>query len=392
MKHLNKAALRLCLLLLGLIAQRALAQGRINDATLGSPVCPGRTYLYSVSTDASSSGCSFNWTINGGQIVGGAGSALVQVVWNNLPTGPGNPTSLQVSVTGCTISASSRVYGPLSVFVRSLSQTAIGSISVSGDVSFGSTTPVTLSIPQVAVPSNGAPVLASGYYWIIPQGWQYADGQVSDGSSPVLINNGNGNSITVTPAAGTGGTVTVRAADTSCGFNGPTSTVSSQSLPASTAITRSLPTVRLVSNRTPTGGNLPLTCGDGGDFQWRAELVGAPAGGSLNGYTWNVSGVAQSFCCLGTAAPGIYVTGRPGTGSISLQTTYCRSGACTQVPVTPVTVTVGTQVATPTVGGLPQPMGAVQVLCGPTTVTASAPGATDYVWEATGGLLVNGSS
>ncbi|OON67741.1 hypothetical protein B0919_16195 [Hymenobacter sp. CRA2] len=386
------------LLLLGLLAQGAAGQG-INDPTNGQPVCPGRTYLYSVTTAASSGGCSYTWTINGGQIVNGVGTALVSVVWNDVPTGPGNPTSLQVQATGCVNSTSSQLYGPKSVFVRSLSQTAIGPVTVSGDVGFGNnaTGSVTLSVPQVSVPgpANSPTVLASGYYWTIPQFWQFPNGQPSDGTTAVLINNYSGNSIAVTPTPGTGGTVTVRAADTSCGFNGPTSTVSSQSLAASATVTRPVPTLRIVTDRTPNGGNLTLSCGDQTDYHFRPAYDPLPTGGSFTNYSWSAGGVLQLVSGGNTAAPVLVASGGSGTGTAGLQGTYCRNGACAPAPTmaTPVTVSVVAQVAQPTLSGLPQPQpGAVQVLCQPATITASAPGATSYAWTTTGSMRVNGAT
>jgi hypothetical protein len=313
--------------------------------------------------------------VNGGQIVSGAGTGLINVVWNNTPTSSSNQTSLQVNVTGCSNTASSQLYGPKAIFVRSLSQTAIGPVSVSGDVSFGSNSPVTLSIPPVNVPMPTGSVTtpASGYFWTIPQGWSYATGQVSDGSTPVLINNFNGNSIRVTPAPATGGTVTVRAADTSCGFNGPSSTVSSQSLPASTTITRPVPQPVIISNRTPNGGPITLFCGQ--LLQDEQVRVGPVAAGGFSNYNFSISGVVGSSGGLNSATPSLFVTG-PGTGTIGLSATYSRNGASTSVSAPVVTVTVRPEVAPVTL----KPIGSVCPGRPVRLEVTPVPGAAFYRW------------
>lgn len=220
---------------------------------------------------------------------------------------------------------------------------------MSGDVTFGNNGngTVTLSILQVQVPmpQGQAAVPATGYYWTLPVGWKFAsfgNTSTSDGSTPVLLNNPGAYNILVTPSGDTGGTATVRAADTSCGFNNPTSTVSSVSQPASTTVVRTLPTLSI---GTDTPLPTPLACGDTRDFGFRADASNVPAGGFFSSYSWTASnnwGVPNPTA----QRPGIRPSGSSGS-TVTLSGTYTRNGFPTTVTASPRTFTHSNQASKP---------------------------------------------
>ena len=365
-----------CMLLLLLIgfAQQANGQQKptITNTNGTNPFCPGKTYSFTAVPAAGASCNTYSWEIEGGQLTSsnGTNSPLMSVVWNDIPGGTGT-TRLRVTVSGCNVTAANGFSDYTTAFVQSLSQTTPAQISINGGILFGDVATITLSVALVKIPQpSGQPDrYASGYSWVIPNGWRYADGSVSNGTTPKLLNTPNSNSIQVTPSAGGGGTATVRAVDTACGSNNPTSTVSSTSRPSSTTITRTLPTVRIVSNNAPN----PITCGDRTNYGFRAEVSGAQSGGTFI-YSW--SAPSWTVNSPTSQTPGIIPSGGSGT-TISLQVTYSRNGATTALPVSPVTFNYSGQTAAPVFTQFGD-------MCKGTTRTfavAPVPGATSYTWQ-----------
>lgn len=392
MKHILSAFLLLALLWEQLPA-RAQNKVTINNPYGAQPVCPGRTYTYTAIPASGSSNCTYQWVQSAGVTLQDANNtnfAQMRVAWPDVTWSGNHEGTLQVVASNCSNTAGNTSSEVLRVYIRSITNKPIGPITVGGDLSFGSTGVLTLSIPRVeVVPADGNAVpprvqeFAGGYTWTIPAGWQYVrgGGNITSNGGPQYFADATAYNMQVLPTAqGTSASLTVTAKDAVCDGQGSTGTVSA---PAQLTVQRPLPTVRIISDRTPTGGNLTLGCGDRTDYHFRPGVSGVQPGGSLS-YFWSTGGQMQTVCCANTATPVLVPSGQTGQGSINLQASYTRNGASAPVPVDGVVVTVQPQVATPTFTR------SSPSVCPGQTVrfTVEAPGASEYEWTLPQGFSV----
>ena len=376
------------LLLLLLLSLTTQAQVNIVDPVNGETICPGVTYVYGAKTTASSAGCSYDWTIGkNGTITSRTDQSTVSVIWKDVPK-KDPETWLQVATTTCTTSASNTTSPKFSPFVRSISQTSIGPITIIlnntiiNSVPFGDVVSVRLRVPQanVPMPDGQPPLSALAYDWTIPRNWRHEDGTVSDGVTSRRYNRNGAFEITVTTSAGDGGTVSVQAIETTCAPN-----ITRTGL-ATLEVNRQLPTVRIVSNGAPSA----IACGDQTNYGFRAEATGTQPGGTYT-YKWSASNWTVTNPT--SQAPGIIPNGSAGT-LIILDVVYFRNGASTPliVPAFPIALA---KLASLTTSPSLAPIGtsdSLPTLCGARQYTASSPGATDYEWETSGGITVNGGT
>lgn len=222
--------------------------------------------------------------------------------------------------------------------------------------------------------------------WTIPSGWLWPDGTVSNGT-PRLFNSRSdiNNRIRVTPpasacAGGSAPVIRVRGVDTECLVGAAPGYMPTKSAERTLAINCIVPALNIISNRTPGGGPITLFCGERLENERVRPNIGTlPNGGAFENYSFGIFGVVKSYCCLGTATPGLYVD-QVGSGSVSLSATYSRNGASTIVSASAVTVTVRPELATPvfvTTNGDLCPGNTKRFEVRP------VPGATGYNWTVT---------
>ncbi|NVO30766.1 hypothetical protein [Hymenobacter lapidiphilus] len=385
-----------------LVSQAQQSTIKINDPFNGLPACTGVPILYSVQPQTQgvgTNGCSAIWTIKGGRQYQTNqttvdGPLVIQVVWDDLPTSDSNPPSLTVQTRNCSNPAVN-ASAPLPVVTRSLATTSVGPISLNGavfngEIPFGDNTVVTLSVPQVRLPYPAATNrtdFAGSYEWTIPAGWQF------EGFSGTTART-NTNSVRVIPSPAGAGSISVRALDTFCNSYLLAGQNVSRTQPFVQPVTRPVPPLRIISDQTPQGGNISLFCGQ--NLQNVRPGAGTlPAGGSFGNYQFAVSGIVNSFCCLNTATPGVFLRPGGGTGTINLQATYTRNGVSATVTAPPIVVQVNPQVATPTAFTSPAiGSGNNFAVCAndqPLFRFAAVAGATGYSWEFPAGFTVVGN-
>lgn len=224
---------------------------------------------------------------------------------------------------------------------------------------------------------------------------------VSDGTSPHRVNyNSNsgqaGNQLSVTSAAGNGGTISVRAINNNC-VGASAGLVSSTSQPYNIDVTRTTPQLTIISDKSPNGGNFTLFCGDQSDYHFRSANITPLAGGVIDNYVFNFKGVGVINPTGDVPGPNpvTYFTGATGTAGVDLSARYTRNGASTSIYASNVAITVQSppqpiitsSVASPGPGLYPLLCGSSATL---TLSTTSVPGVTSYTWTATHGLGING--
>ncbi|OON67744.1 hypothetical protein [Hymenobacter sp. CRA2] len=123
------------------------------------PVCPGRPYTYTAVPASGSSSCAYTWQPSSGvslQNPNGTTAAIMSVAWPDVTWFGNHEATLQVAASNCSNSAGNTVSEQLKVYIRSITNKPIGPITTSGDLGFGSTGVLTLSIPPVeVVPADG---------------------------------------------------------------------------------------------------------------------------------------------------------------------------------------------------------------------------------------------
>ncbi len=156
------------------------------------------SYVASVSnfTACSVNACHFKWEVTNG-IISGTGNTVyeavgltsIDVIWNNHN---GNGTVKVTLSNGPTCSNCPNIFSTISIPIRYLGP--VGNISINGTPHSGSvsvpcgSTPMTVSVFPVTNATN--------YNWILPSGWTQS---------------GSGNSVTITPSPGIGGSISVLA-------------------------------------------------------------------------------------------------------------------------------------------------------------------------------------
>ncbi|UYZ61961.1 hypothetical protein [Hymenobacter weizhouensis] len=165
------------------------------------------------------------------------------------------------------------------------------------------------------MPQGQATLPAQAYDWVIPRGWRHEDGTVSDGATPRRYNRSGAFEIIVTTSGDTGGTISVRAIDTTCDPNATRTTL------ATREETRQLPTVCIGSNGAPA----TIFCGDQTDYGFRADVSGSQPGGRITGYAWSVLGAGWNLTNASAATPTIIPSGTSGA-TITLVASYERNG------------------------------------------------------------------
>lgn len=369
-----------------LLPSRASAQPDQLGNANGTFLCPNKQYNLSSSTTPSSNSCSVNWTVTNGMTLlqNPTTAGLMQIMLNDIP---GGMAIVRTAYTNCSNTTANGNSPPLTIYIRSITNVALGAItlnnSTSGNLDFGSTAQVALEVPLLTIPRNAsdpnsnATISASGYEWTIPAGWTWPDGSISNGTPRLFtfpaVNVPNRVVVTPPAAACAGGAVPVvkvRAVDTECSIGAQASYVPTKSAEKTLTINCVTPPLLIVTNATPQGGPVSLFCGQ--------NLDGLRASSTATGFSnfnFTGSGVVSVSGGQGTGVPNPTISG-PGTGTIGLTANYIRNGASTTVTATPVTVTVQATVAPITLQPIP-------ASCPGQTIrltAASVPGATAYAW------------
>lgn len=384
------------LLLFLLLAQSPLTFGQvINSSNNGGDVCPNRVYTYSINTS-----CLVNWAVTGGTIQGASTNTnRISVIWNDIPTVQSTTpfsTNVRATLSGC---SNPPLVQPASVFVSSISNVTPGPLTINGAavfrqhaLPFGDNAALTLRVPLVTLPQSSAravPLHALTYEWVIPVNWRYnGTNIVSDGVTPRRFSGSPqaGNQITVTPAPGTGGTISVRAVNNNC-INASTGPDNSLSQTLSLHVVRPTPSLTILSDRSPTGGNFTLNCGDQSDYRFRVVVGSIPSGGSFSNQAFRVSGqLAATGPLTGSNSVNTAFSGATGTAGISFQARYTRNGVSIDTEAPNVNVTIQSALTPISFASLPHR------LCNGESATLRVnpvPGATRYTWTlaASGQLL-----
>jgi hypothetical protein len=173
-----------------------LVPSQIQNAN-GTFLCPNKTYNFSSANASSSQGCSVFWNVGGGTapLSNPATAGLMQVWFNDVP---GGSASLFTTYSKCSVTAANGQSQLLTVYICSITNVALGALTLNGSTSgsrgleFGSTAPVTLEVPLLAIPRNAAEpnpavVLAEGYESTIPAGCLWPDRAVSTGPARLFL-------------------------------------------------------------------------------------------------------------------------------------------------------------------------------------------------------------
>jgi len=359
----------------------------------------------------------YNWTVAGGTITSGQGTNSINVIWNDVPTDKSTTpysTNVQVVVGGC---ASSTTVPAYNVFVSSISDQTPGPLTVNGtavgasySLPFGDTPILALRVPVVPVPisSGNTPYGAITYSWVIPSGWRYVTSSggvlaTSDGSTPRRYDNNStggtgyaGNAIYVQPAGNTPAppapaNISVQAINNNC-VGASAGADNSKSKVLSIPVTRTVPTLTIISDKSSSGGNFTLLCGDQSDYHFRSTSSGGPIGGSFDTYSFVFSGPITPTGTVNSATPATNFTGATGRVAVTLSARYTRNGSSTTLYASGVGIDVQA-LPTPTISGLPASApGKFPVICQSTTLTASSTGANSYSWSVTGDLTLSATT
>lgn len=122
------------LLLLLIQALPAWAQpSNINNPN-GTLLCPGRSYSFVASSQQSSSNCSVNWTVTGGTtlLTNPTTPGNMTVSFNDVP---GGTAILQTNFSNCSPSAANGTSQPLTIYIRSITNVALGTLTLNGSTS-----------------------------------------------------------------------------------------------------------------------------------------------------------------------------------------------------------------------------------------------------------------
>ena len=169
------------------------------------PVCPGEEITYTADIVGASPACVYKWTVTNGvfAIDGGTsweGGNMVTVIWDNQTSG-----SLKVETNSCSSSDYDGLTKTLTYKILCLKYEAPDYINGSDEVPFTSYSQ-NYACPTLYYPGINPPESVHSYRWLIPAGWAYPGGPVSDGTTPV---SGLSRSITVYPDETSGGVVKV---------------------------------------------------------------------------------------------------------------------------------------------------------------------------------------
>ncbi|WP_172798096.1 T9SS type A sorting domain-containing protein [Pontibacter akesuensis] len=232
-----------------------------------------------------------------------------------------------------------------------------------------STAPITLAIDRLQVPntpSQSAPyyphtLYADLYEWTLPNGWR-----TSDNKTGTFITSAY--SISVIPAAGSGGQVKVR------GYNYECSLYSSPRVDFYSNY--STLTIDREPQLAAAQGLAEVYCGDRTPITYTvASLPGAT-------YSWSLpqgwSGSSNSTTITVTPSGS-------GGGNIVATATF----TCTN-PVKTISSTAKVVAFNPNVKPVAFTAAPAYVCPGGTIFSASSPGATSYTWSTTGGMRING--
>jgi hypothetical protein len=306
----------------------------------------------------------------------------MQVKFNDVP---GGVATLKTQYTGCSNTAANGQSPLLTVYIRSITNWPMGQLtlngSTSGNIEFGSSSPVTLTVPLLAIPRNSndpnknLQIFAQAYEWTIPAGWLWPGGAVSTGA-PRLFNDPRAanNTITVTPPGNTCGggamQVKVKAVDTECLSGAQPGFVPTRSVDAQLNIHCVLPTLQIASNGAPD----VIRCGDVRDYGFRVVTQGGHPTGTFT-YSWSAPGwsLANSTAQL----PGIRPSGNNGT-IITLTGTYTRSGITAQLAPASLSIGYNNQTAAPVLNG---PNGFLLCYGESFQVTPSGNPGNQYYWD-----------
>ncbi|TGE19686.1 hypothetical protein [Hymenobacter elongatus] len=222
-------------LLLGLsplVPHLANAQPSGLSNTNGILLCPGKTYSFSTTSSPSTTDCAVNWVVNGGStlLTNPTTAGLMRVSFNDVP---GGSATVQTTYTGCNNTTANGQSPLLTVYIRSVTNRPLGTLTLngspSGNIEFGTTDQVTLEVPLLTIPRNSnepnpIPLVAEGYEWTIPSGWRWPDGSISNGAPRLFTTStmASPNRLLVVPSVNACGgstapTVRVRAVEYACG-------------------------------------------------------------------------------------------------------------------------------------------------------------------------------
>jgi hypothetical protein len=224
------------------------SQGVVISPSATFAVCPGVPTAYFAQLDPipqPSVNPTYSWEVINGTIQGGtfengvckvSGPAYstIWVTWNN----SNNTSSIKVTLSNCTNANYNGKFKYWEMPILSLEGITPSNISGLSSVPFNSTSE-TYSIAKLTFPKKGTGEneyqSVNSYKWLIPHGWTFSSGQVSDGVNPV---SGLTKSITVSPNPTSSGEIKVWGhSDCGPGYD---------SNPSSLTVSRVFPTINVV--------------------------------------------------------------------------------------------------------------------------------------------------
>lgn len=352
------------------------------------PQCPGNVISYSASpaggsASASYEGCSFKWSITSGRFLLTNSSndyttpnSTVDVIWDDVT----NKGQLRVTITSCNNKSNDGTPTTGGVIIKSIngvtpSQVKVNNVAkTSHHIDYCSTAPLTLAIDRISIPntpSSSNPSFSSTLYvdmyeWTLPTGWRTSDNKTGTFTTSSF-------SISVIPAAGSGGQVKVRGWNQECStFSSPR--VNFYSNYSTLTVTRDPQVGAITASRTN------LQCGDRSPVNFSVPTVtGATS------YTWSLP---QGWTISGSAT-GNSISAIPsgtGGGQVSVAANLTCSTPAKAVSSTPITINYNSNLPAPVFSSAPYDIGTTATSYSIAPVT----GATSYTWAASSNILING--
>lgn len=175
--------------------------------------CPGSFEVYSINIGSQTAGCSYNWEVVNGEILGGSLSGNVSTIYNQGTSvsikwsTTSNNGSIKITTTSCSSPSNNGIPKSNSYAIKSLNGVTPSAVTGDDNISPNIISNKSYSVNQVNYPTRGSsdlnPFPAEYYEWEIPSGW-------------TTISGGNTRTIVVQPNNYSGGTIRVRA-KSACG-------------------------------------------------------------------------------------------------------------------------------------------------------------------------------
>ena len=175
--------------------------------------CPGSFEVYSINIGSQTAGCSYNWEVVNGEILGGSLSGNVSTIYNQGTSvsikwsTTSNNGSIKTTTTSCSSPSNNGIPKSNSYAIKSLNGVTPSAVTGDDNISPNIISNKSYSVNQVNYPTRGSsdlnPFPVEYYEWEIPSGW-------------TTISGGNTRIIVVQPNNYSGGPIRVRA-KSACG-------------------------------------------------------------------------------------------------------------------------------------------------------------------------------